>query len=319
MKLLLKKLTATTIAEKNLIAHEEFSAQSSLPMVFGDGYCFSKSDIFKKVRQLVIGFGVNLKPISTSDEVELYYSNLNNLVSVVFDRETIFYWPNSRKVTELFTMYSDTDISMADLLGSANRNTILHESVHFVCQKIRPLNYKVKPPASAKQFIIANLEAEALSVTTEVMAASQLGTEDGLELAYPNFFMVPSVNFMNLIRGLTDRFGTKSVFDFIYYAYLLSMKSIDIYKPATDAAQMLTSNYKDLSQNELELFTAVLEYCFRLNPYFKKRTNKFFFHQFGISNSIEIIQSLDFKKDFLDTNESEKLKNQYLELIDIKK
>jgi hypothetical protein len=120
--------------QESVEIHNRYAHHTPLSKTIGDGFLYATNPIFRRVRDMLVS-----QNYSFYNELSEYTSNyfmtcLFQLDTILFEKK-LFARHNFPALEKLIQKFPDKEIRLADVALLECYSTLLHESVHCICQQ----------------------------------------------------------------------------------------------------------------------------------------------------------------------------------------
>ena len=259
-----------------LAVHERDMNQSTLPNVFGDGFLNAKSKIFKNIRKHALESGVVFAPANEGWLFQYMYYPLAFL-GKIYGLRTI---PCVESYKAL--LYLREELHQKTLPNRLNQTSIFHETCHMLANDFfgggTPDFSKAASQDEKFQLASKVLAVEAFANTAEFLLANESSEAEYRLFSRYNIFLAYNTNSYCLLKYLSDKFGTKAVFRFVFYSMYYSNYQYSQFTESEETCDLLIKNSGISANSHIRaLFYSLLKSCFTLNRAFTILTAQEYF------------------------------------------
>lgn len=130
--------------KKSIKLHEKYSGATPLNLTLGDGFLYSTSPLFKKVRDQLLENGFQILNELSEESRDFFLTSLFQLDTILF-KKRLFARQNATAIGRMTEKYSDIDIKISEISTHEVYSSLFHESIHcLICRKFNWKSLSIK-------------------------------------------------------------------------------------------------------------------------------------------------------------------------------
>ena len=260
-----------------LRAHDQYAASGSLPKVLGDGYLYSKSPIFERVRDAALSRGYRFVE-SESDLWHDYQAMpLLSLATILSDKN-IPYFDNVTVLRKLHKQKPEIELPARLLYEVLRRNYVFHESCHCVAYSIVERETSILDQFHSKKerFVVSAFLQEAFANSMERLATAIAASKTYAFFMNMNNYMRHEPEKQEFWQQALSTFSFTRLFALAFLAFFAL--NIQARGGASAKQQILAiAGFGSCSPDESLLLDRLLDHEIRLSEVFREETTRGFF------------------------------------------
>jgi hypothetical protein len=281
---------------KLIALHDGQSHPHALAHSLGDGYMYTRNQVFANVRDVVRSRGFVFSDLHTSLWREYNVIPLLCLQSIL-DEHVVPYCDNVSPLRAVASRSSSLGLPptvMRFLLGNLRRNYLLHESAHCIAHDVLEQIDARGSHLDKRTLVMDNLFAESFANATETFAASFLETT-----AEKFFFQISSfMSYLPAVKEATWRLGSKyglrGIFNIICFSYLLAnLRYEEVTPEMSDQCVSLMLDSGDFEEHDKQSLAVLFENSLKLNEKFREETAAVYFGFLGCHDEFAALYRFD--------------------------
>jgi hypothetical protein len=295
-----------------LALHDAHQPEGALDRCLGDGYLLARNSVHRSIRAAACNLGARY----TTEDYCHYNALRISSLDAILTAGRIPYCDNVTILRELER--HRTGRFRLHHVFELNRNYVLHESAHFVADRLYrpdgdvPAGTDPELAVTRGMMLGVNL-AESFANAVELVARFAIETEIDDRILDQNTNMRVRPEIAPAFRELVAHVGTRAAFVIVLLGYMHTNMLHDALPPDRLA---IVLELAECEPDALALAIRVLPACFKLNAGFRQLTQAFYLTYRGIETPLDQLVAFDFLSTILGSDRLRRFIARLAEVID---